>query len=68
MGQMMPSPPLRPKWAREYLHHADTFVGAQEVQERFFGSEPCFNQAGGAVESREIAAGEADGQRGAGRA
>jgi hypothetical protein len=25
-----------PKWAHEYLHHVDTFVGAQEVQEVFF--------------------------------
>src|ERR1700730_18625579 len=25
-----------PKWAREYLHHVDTFVGAQEVQEIFY--------------------------------
>ena len=25
-----------PKWAREYLHHVDTFVGAEEVQEIFF--------------------------------
>jgi hypothetical protein len=26
----------RPKWAWEYLHHVDTFVGAQEVQEIFY--------------------------------
>jgi hypothetical protein len=25
-----------PKWAREYLDHVDTFVGAQEVQEIFY--------------------------------
>ena len=25
-----------PKWAREYFHHVDTFVGAEEVQEIFF--------------------------------
>jgi hypothetical protein len=25
-----------PKWAREYLHHVDTFVGAEEVQEIFY--------------------------------
>jgi len=25
-----------PKWAREYLHHVDTFVGADEVKEIFY--------------------------------
>jgi hypothetical protein len=25
-----------PKWAREYLHYVDTFVGAEEVQEIFY--------------------------------
>jgi hypothetical protein len=25
-----------PKWARGYLHHVDTFVGAEEVQEIFY--------------------------------
>ncbi len=38
-GPFLPPTPERinrlPKWAREYLHHVDTFVGAQEVQEIF---------------------------------
>jgi hypothetical protein len=25
-----------PRWARDYIHHVATFVGAQEVQEIFF--------------------------------
>ena len=25
-----------PKWAREYLHHVASFVGAEEVQEIFY--------------------------------
>jgi hypothetical protein len=25
-----------PRWARDYIHHVHTFVGAQEVQEIFF--------------------------------
>jgi glucose-6-phosphate 1-dehydrogenase len=25
-----------PKWARDYIHHVDTFVGAEEVQEIFY--------------------------------
>jgi hypothetical protein len=25
-----------PRWARDYINHVDTFVGAQEVQEIFF--------------------------------
>ena len=25
-----------PKWARDYIHHVSTFVGAEEVQEIFF--------------------------------
>ena len=39
-GPFLPITPERinrlPKWAREYLHHVDTFVGAEEVQEIFF--------------------------------
>ncbi len=39
-GPFLPITPARinrlPKWAREYLHHVDTFVGAEEVQEIFF--------------------------------
>jgi hypothetical protein len=39
-GPFLPITPERinrlPKWAREYLHHVDTFVGAGEVQEIFF--------------------------------
>ena len=39
-GPFLPPTPERinrlPKWAREYLHHVDTFVGAPEVQEIFF--------------------------------
>ena len=39
-GPFLPITPERinrlPKLAREYLHHVDTFVGAQEVQEIFF--------------------------------
>jgi hypothetical protein len=25
-----------PKWARDYIHHIETFVGAEEVQELTF--------------------------------
>ena len=39
-GPFLPPTPERvnglPKWAREYLHHVHTFVGAEEVQEIFF--------------------------------
>ena len=39
-GPFLPITPERigrlPKWAREYFHHVDTFVGAEEVQEIFF--------------------------------
>jgi hypothetical protein len=39
-GPYLPPTPERvnrlPKWAREYLRHVDTFVGAEEVQEIFY--------------------------------
>lgn len=39
-GPFLPVTPERinrlPKWAREYLHHVDTFLGAEEVKEIFF--------------------------------
>ena len=39
-GPFLPLTPERigrlPKWAREYPHHVDTFVGAEEVQEIFY--------------------------------
>ena len=39
-GPYLPPIPERvnrlPKWAREYLHHVHTFVGAEEVQEIFY--------------------------------
>ena len=39
-GPFLPPTPERigrlPKWAREYLHHVDTLVGAEEVQEIFY--------------------------------
>jgi len=39
-GPYLPPTPERvnrlPKWARNYLHHVFTFVGAEEVQEIFF--------------------------------
>ena len=39
-GPFLPITPERinrlPKWAREYLLHIDTFMGAEEVQEIFF--------------------------------
>ena len=39
-GPFLPITPERirrlPKWAREYFHHVDTFVGAEEVQEIFY--------------------------------
>jgi hypothetical protein len=39
-GPILPPTPERinglPKWAREYIHYVDTFVGAQEVREIFY--------------------------------
>jgi hypothetical protein len=39
-GPFLPPTPERinrlPKWAREYLHHVYTFVGAEEVHEIFY--------------------------------
>jgi hypothetical protein len=39
-GPFLPITPERikrlPKWAREYIHHVDTFIGAEEVQEIFY--------------------------------
>jgi hypothetical protein len=39
-GPFLPLTPERigrlPKWAREYLHHVDTLVGAEEVQDIFY--------------------------------
>lgn len=39
-GPCLPITPERinrlPKWAREYFHHVDTFVGAEEGKEIFF--------------------------------
>jgi hypothetical protein len=38
-GPFLPITPDRikrlPKWVREYLHHVDTFVGAEEVRRSF---------------------------------
>ena len=40
VGPFLPITPERikrlPKWAREYVHHVDTFIGAEEVQEIFY--------------------------------
>jgi len=39
-GPFLPITPERinrlPKWAREFLHHVHTFIGAEEVEEIFF--------------------------------